>query len=78
MGLVDNTMRSHDIKFYFLNTLFHFFPLPFSTWFWKVCPFQCFNMDALITLELNNTSNQMGFPGGSDGKEFACNAGDPG
>ena len=26
----------------------------------------------------NHANTSMGFPGSSDGKEFACNAGDPG
>ena len=31
-----------------------------------------------FSLKLNNSSRCLGFPGGSDGEESACNAGDPG
>ena len=37
-------------------------------------------LGALTLLQLNshNPGGTVGFPGGSDGKESACNAGDPG
>ena len=35
-------------------------------------------MDEVLNLPLQHCSNQAGFPGGSDGKESACNVGDLG
>ena len=42
--------------------------------------FQKFSLQAIfleVPGHLPNTLHSLGFPGGSDGKESACNAGDP-
>ena len=42
--------------------------------------FQKFSLQAIfleVPVHLPNTLHSLGFPGGSDGKESACNAGDP-
>ena len=32
----------------------------------------------MVLMRLKHSKDELGFPGGSDGKEPACNAGDPG